>query len=69
MPQPTNAAEWIVEIDKAIFAVLMGKSYSINDRSLTRENLSELRKLREFWEVRSSTGSGIPVNFVHVVNR
>jgi hypothetical protein len=39
-------ADMLDEVESAISAVLMGKSYSVNGRSLTRENLSELTKWR-----------------------
>ena len=35
------------EVDKAIYAILVGgQSYKIGSRSLTRANITELRKLR-----------------------
>ena len=35
---------------KAEIAVLTGKSYKIGTRELVREDLSEIRKGRAFWE-------------------
>lgn len=42
---------------KAELAVSTGQSYSIGSRSLTRANLSEIRKQIEYWEKRVATFS------------
>ncbi|MDO9872608.1 hypothetical protein Q7457_01430 [Glaesserella parasuis] len=42
-------------IDKYVeaeLAVLEGKSITFNGRNVTRENLAEIRKGREYWEER-----------------
>ncbi|MDD2167382.1 hypothetical protein [Glaesserella parasuis] len=44
-------------IDKYVeaeLAVLEGKSITFNGRNVTRENLAEIRKGREYWEERLS---------------
>lgn len=55
----TNAEiqEIIDEYVKAERAVLKGKSYTINGRSLSRENLPEIREGRQEWEQRLSSQS------------
>lgn len=61
---PTTAAEWVTAIDEAIYAVLRSHSYTLPDgRSVMREDLVELRKLRQEWAVKAG-GSGIPVNLI-----
>lgn len=42
--------QMIDEYKKAELAVLSGKSYKIGTRELEREDLSEIRKGRAFWE-------------------
>lgn len=44
--------EMIDAYNKAEIAALKGKSYSINGRSLTRNDLSEIREGRQEWEQR-----------------
>ena len=66
---PSTAAEWIAACDRAIAAVLLGKTYSIGDRQVTRENLKEIRDLRAFWvdeAAESGTSRGIPYNVIEV---
>lgn len=42
-----TARELLVQVNKAISAILLtGQTYSIGSRSLTRANITELRKLR-----------------------
>ncbi|HHR6399565.1 TPA: hypothetical protein ACS74D_000178 [Providencia alcalifaciens] len=42
---------------KAEMEVLQGKSVTLNGQSMTMENLSEIRKGREYWERRYSQSS------------
>ena len=47
MSNTNNPAEMLEQINTAITAVLSGgQSYKIGSRSLTRANITELRKLR-----------------------
>lgn len=48
----TTSTEMITLYTEAEKAVLLGKSYEINGRKLTRENLSEIVKGRQEWERR-----------------
>ncbi|MEQ4627463.1 hypothetical protein [Providencia manganoxydans] len=42
---------------KAEMEILQGKSITFNGQSMTMENLSEIRKGREYWERRYSQSS------------
>ncbi|MCG9940293.1 hypothetical protein AB7185_04385 [Providencia rettgeri] len=42
---------------KAEMEILQGKSVTFNGQSMTMENLSEIRKGREYWERRYSQSS------------
>lgn len=62
--------EQLAEVDKAIYAVLVGgQSYTIGSRSLTRADLSMLKKLRDDLEARVSSDavSGLLDNTVVAV--
>ena len=45
-----ECSQMIETYRKAEIAVLTGKSYKIGTRELEREDLSEIRKGRAFWE-------------------
>ncbi len=45
-----ECSQMIETYRKAEIAVLTGKSYKIGTRELVREDLSEIRKGRAFWE-------------------
>ena len=49
--------EIIDEYVKAERATLKGKAYTINGRSLTRENLAEIREGRQEWEQKLSSAA------------
>ncbi len=51
-------AAMLTEVENAISAVLTGKAYQIGDRSLTRENLGELRKWRSELKTELNAASG-----------
>lgn len=62
-----TAAGMLVEVNKAILTVAAGgQSYKIGSRSLTRANLTELKKLREELaaEAAAENGSGLFANTV-----
>lgn len=44
---PLSNTELLEQIDAAITAVLKNQSYAIGDRSFSRVNLGELRKMRK----------------------
>lgn len=47
MPDEMTKEQLFQEVDKAIYAILVGgQSYKIGSRSLTRANITELRRLR-----------------------
>ncbi|AFU18683.1 hypothetical protein ASU2_02705 [Actinobacillus suis H91-0380] len=47
-----NAQAMVEAYTKAEMDVLQGKTVTFNGRSVSRENLSEIRKGREYWEER-----------------
>ncbi len=50
------------EVDKAIYSILAGgQSYKIGSRSLTRANITELRKLRADLAAEIATEGGGPL--------
>lgn len=56
---PSTAAGMLEEVNKAIVAVAAGgQSYKIGSRSLTRANLTELKKLREELAAEAAAESG-----------
>ena len=56
-----SSKELLEEVNKAIVAVTAGgQSYKIGSRSLTRANLTELKKLRE--ELRAETAAADNAN-------
>lgn len=60
---PATPAEWVTAIDAAINACLLGQSYTLpSGQSVSRPNLRDLWKLREFWNSKDE-GGDIPVNY------
>ena len=59
-----SAATLLAEYEAAISKVLLGQSYSMGNRSLTRANLAELEAGRDKYkrEVARETNGGIQVN-------
>jgi hypothetical protein len=53
----TEIQEVIDEYIKAERAVLKGKSYTIGARSLSRENLPDIREGRQEWEQKLATST------------
>lgn len=51
------ATEMVAKYMEAEAALLLGKSVSFNDRTLTSENLAEIRKGRQEWERRAASES------------
>jgi len=51
------ATDMVIHYVAAEKAVLNGKSYSISGRTMTRENLQEIRNGRAEWEARVSDES------------
>jgi hypothetical protein len=54
----TTAQSMLAQYLEAEAAVLSGKSIAFNGRTLTNENLSEIRKGRKEWESRVASESG-----------
>lgn len=47
MPEKLTTQEMLNEVNNAIYSILVGgQSYKIGSRSLTRANITELKKLR-----------------------
>ncbi|MCM3567861.1 DUF6148 family protein [Neobacillus mesonae] len=61
----THLEAWL----EAELAVTTGQSYSLGSRSLTRANLSEIRKQIQFWRNQVSKLSGKSRRVVRVVPR
>ncbi|MBB1601268.1 hypothetical protein [Variovorax sp. UMC13] len=55
----TNAQIMLTKYLEAEVAVLSGRSISFNGRTLTNEDLSEIRKGRKEWESRVASESGV----------
>lgn len=53
-------AEMLVKVNEAIQAVLLGKSYAINGRTMTREDLSALLKAEQFYTDRIARAGANP---------
>ncbi len=51
-----TAQEMVDKIDEAICAVIDGchQSYSIAGRSVTRLSLDELRRMRNYWQIKAN---------------
>lgn len=59
MATPTYTdAELLVEVRAAIASALANKSYSINGRSFTRQDLSQLRDMEKHYEAKIARTSG-----------
>ncbi|MDM0086758.1 MULTISPECIES: hypothetical protein [unclassified Variovorax] len=54
----TNAQIMLTKYLEAEVAVLSGKSIAFNGRTLTNENLTEIRRGRKEWEARVASESG-----------
>lgn len=57
------ATEMVAKYLEAEAALLLGKSVSFNDRTLTSENLAEIRKGRQEWERRAAAESNRGATF------
>lgn len=57
-----------LEVERSI---LLGQSYSIGDRTLTRANLSDIAKQRKYWaaQVTALAENKIGVRFIRIVPR
>lgn len=59
----STATEMVAKYLEAEAALLLGKSVSFNDRTLTSENLAEIRKGRQEWERRAAAESNRGATF------
>jgi len=54
--------EQLKAVNDAIYAIMVGgQSYKIGSRSLTRANITELRKIRDDLEARIAAGNTSPL--------
>ena len=50
--------QMLEQVREAIFAALNHQSYSINGRSFTRQNLSELQKMEDYYAAKVARAAG-----------